>query len=209
MANNTDFIPGDGERPPFSQAAENNKEPIAIVLKGAFAEAASVLEVASGTGQHAVHMGHALPHLTWQPSDLADNLPGLRRRLALEAPDNVETPVELDIGRLPWPAAPVDAVFTANCLHIVSWTLVEAFFAGVGGVLLPGGTLAVYGPFRYAGAFTTDSNAEFDAFLRARDADSGIRDFEAVDTLARGQGLALVADHAMPANNQLVVWARD
>lgn len=191
-----------------SQAAENNKAPIAAILKSAFADVETVLEIASGTGQHAVHMAAMLPHLTWQPSDLAENLPGLAARIELEGPANVLPPIVLDIGALPWPVGTVDGVFAANMLHIVSWPLAEAFFEGVGQVLAPGGTLCIYGPFRYAGAFTTESNAAFDAMLRSRDPRSGIRDFEAVNALAEAQGLRLIADHAMPANNQLLVWRK-
>ena len=195
--------------PPFSQAAENNKEPIARVLAEAFKDARHVLEIGSGTGQHAVHFGRALPHLIWQPSDLSANLDGIRARLAREAPANVRPPVALDVGLLPWPVESVDGVFSANAVHIMGWPRVEDLFFGVGDVLEPGGWLCLYGPFRYKGAFTTPSNAEFDAWLKRQDPESGIRDFEAVDALAAAQGLSLVADHAMPANNQLLVWRRE
>ena len=209
MPQNTDHVPGSDRIPPFSQAAENNKGPIGAVLCEAFANAGAVLEIASGTGQHAVHMSRLMPHLTWQPSDLAENLPGLEARYALEAPANLLPPIELDISHLPWPVDAVDAIFAANCLHIVSWPLVVAFFEGAGRALAAGGTLAVYGPFKYGGAFTTESNADFDAFLCARDADAGIRDFEAVDALAKAQGFSLERDCAMPANNQLLIWRRN
>ena len=193
---------------PCSQAAENNKEPIARVLRDAFAEARTVLEIASGTGQHAVHLGRCLPHLIWQPSDLAENLDGIGARLAEEGPPNVNPPLELDVSRHPWPASPVDGVFSANCVHIVSWTNVEHLFRGVGHLLSDGGTLCLYGPYKYGGDFTTESNARFDGWLKQTDPVSGIRDFEAVDDLARAQGLSLVNDHPMPANNQLLVWRR-
>ncbi len=194
--------------PPYSQAAENNKTPILTVLRDAFAEETRVLEIASGTGQHAAHFGRALPHLAWQPSDLAPNLDGIRERLAADGPANVAPPVELDVSRFPWPVSGFDGVFSANCLHIVSWPRVEDFFRGVGEVLDAGGTLCVYGPFKYGGDFTTESNARFDGWLKRNDPESGIRDFEAVDALARGQGMRRIADHAMPANNQLLVWRR-
>ncbi|AXS40908.1 DUF938 domain-containing protein [Breoghania sp. L-A4] len=202
-------MPLDNSNPlPSSQAAENNKEPIAGVLRDAFANVNTVLEIASGTGQHAVHMAIRMPHLTWQPTDLEPNLPGLEARFAREPRGNIRPPLLLDIGDQPWPVESTEAVFTANSLHIVSWPLVEAFFKGVGRVLAPGGMLAVYGPFKYGGAFTTPSNAQFDAYLRSRDPQAGIRDIEAVDALAKAQELELVADHAMPANNQLLVWKR-
>jgi SAM-dependent methyltransferase len=193
---------------PFSDACERNKGPILDVLVTAFAGVAAVLEVGSGTGQHAVWFGQNLSHLTWQPSETLAHLPGLRERLDLEAPDNVRAPLALDVAHHPWPVGAVDGVFSANTLHIMSWSQVEHFFRGVGAVLAAGGTLCVYGPFRYGGNFTTPSNADFERWLKRRDPLSGVRDFEAVDTLARAQGLALLADHAMPANNQALVWRR-
>lgn len=192
----------------FSQSAENNKQVIADVLAQAFEDASAVLEIASGTGQHAVHMASRLSHLSWQPSDLAENLPGLSAHIDMEALQNLHAPVELDIGARPWPVETVDGIFSANSLHIISRPLVEDFLSGVGEVLAPGGTLCVYGPFKYNGAFTTPSNERFDGWLKGRDPASGIRDFEAVNELAAAQGLDLVTDHAMPANNQLLVWKR-
>ena len=202
----------------FSPSADRNKQPILEVIAPAFARARHVLEIGSGTGQHAVHFARALPQLTWQPSDRAPWLPGLRARIAREGPGNLAAPIELDVAMAPWPQAAngADAVFSANTLHIMAWREVEAFFSGVGRVLAANrdaarvpGTLAVYGPFRYRGDFTTTSNAQFDASLKARDPASGIRDFEAIDALARASGLRLVADHAMPANNQLLLWTCD
>lgn len=165
MPQNTDHVAGTEAVPPFSQAAENNKGPIGVILAATFSHARHILEIASGTGQHAVHMARLLPQARWQPSDLSENLPGLRARHRLEAPENLLSPIELDIAVRPWPVETQDAVYAANCLHIVSWPLVEAFFAGVGDVLARDGLLAVYGPFKYGGAFTTDSNADFDAFF--------------------------------------------
>lgn len=191
---------------PESPASERNKRPILEVIAPVFAQARLVLEIGSGTGQHAVFFARALPHLCWQPSDRPEWLPTLRDRCRREGPDNIAAPLELDVALSHWPIDGADGVFTANTLHIMAWPEVQAFFAGVGRVLRRPGSLAVYGPFRYRGAFTTPSNAAFDATLRARDPASGIRDFEAVDALARAEGLALVADHALPANNQLLVW---
>lgn len=194
---------------PRSEACERNKEPILGILRDAFAPARHVLEIGSGTGQHAVWFARHLPHLQWQPSDRASELPALQARIAAEGGANLLPAVELDVQAAPWPDMPADAVFSANTLHIMGWPGVEAFFAGIATVLAhPGATLAVYGPFRYGGAFTAPSNAAFDQWLRQRDGASGIRDFEAVDALARAAGLALAADHAMPANNQLLVWRR-
>lgn len=193
---------------PFSEACERNKAPILEVLRGAFAATEHVLEIGSGSGQHAVWFGQHLPHLAWQPSDVAAVLPGLRVRLEAEGTDNVLAPMALDVAQHPWPVTGLDGIFTANTLHIVSWERVQHFFRGVGETLAPGGTLCVYGPFRYGGEFTTTSNAEFDEWLKLRDPASGVRDFEAVDALARAEGLSLLADHAMPANNQCLVWRR-
>ena len=193
---------------PFSEACERNKDPILSVLRGAFADRSRVLEIGSGTGQHAVHFARCLPRLRWQPTDRTEYLDGLAARIAAEGPPNLASPVELDVLREPWPLLSADAVFSANALHIMSRPAVEALFAGLPRVLGSGGVLAIYGPFRYRGQFTTPSNAEFDRELRARDPASGVRDFEAVDALARRAGFELVDDYAMPANNQLIVWRR-
>lgn len=191
-------------------ACERNKQPILDLLRPAFAQARTALEIGSGTGQHAVHFARGMPHLAWQPSDRAEWLPGLRARIAQEGPGNLAAPFELDVTTLPWPVPAVDAIFTANTLHIMAWREVEAFFEGVGRVLeRDSGRLAVYGAFKYRGAFTSASNAAFDADLKSRDPASGIRDFEKVNALAETQGLALIADHPMPANNQLLVWRRN
>lgn len=194
---------------PFSEACERNKDPILAVLREVFRDVSNVLEVGSGTGQHAVYFARQLPWLTWQPTDRRDHLPTLAQRIREEGPANLLEPLELDVlspGSLQAPGP--DAVFSANTLHIMSPDAVAAFVCMAGRVLRPGGVLAVYGPFRYAGRFTSESNAEFDAWLRERDPDRGIRDAEEVDRLALEQGLTLAADHAMPANNQLRVWRR-
>jgi cyclopropane fatty-acyl-phospholipid synthase-like methyltransferase len=192
----------------FSEACERNKQPILHMLRDELAGSNRVLEIGSGTGQHAVHFARHLTHLEWQPTDRADCLPDLVARIAEEGAPNLLAPLELDVLQTQWPAVTADAVYSANTLHIMSWPEVEAFFSGVGQVLAVGGVLVVYGPFRYAGRFTSESNAAFDFSLRERDAASGIRDIETVNRLAETQGLALTADHAMPANNRLLVWAR-
>lgn len=191
---------------PFSDACERNKDPILDVLREAFADRTRVVEIGSGTGQHAVYFARHLPHLAWQPTDVREHLEGLAARIAAEGSPDLAVPVELDVLQARWPPLTGDAVFSANTLHIMSWPAVEALFGGLRRVLTDGGVLAIYGPFRYGGQFTTASNAAFDAMLRERDPDSGIRDFEAVNTLAAAAGLELLADHAMPSNNQLIVW---
>lgn len=191
---------------PFSEACERNKDPILRVLGEVFADRKRVIEIGAGTGQHAVHFARHLPRLTWQPTDRGEHLDGLAARIAAEGSPNLLAPIELDVLRQPWPAVTADAVFSANTLHIMSWRAVEAMFAGLPRVLVAAGVLAIYGPFRYGGQCTTESNAMFDAMLRERDPESGLRDFEAVNALAAAVGLELQADHAMPANNQLLVW---
>ena len=196
---------------PFAPACERNREPILAVLRTAFAGHRRVLEIGSGTGQHAVHFAAALPWLTWQCSDVEGNLPGIRSWLDEARLPNAPAPFALDV-RDPWPETHYDAVFTANSLHIMGWPEVEVFFAGIDRVLGMddgrSGTLAVYGPFNYGGAYTSESNRTFDGWLKARDPRSGIRDFEAVDALAGGIGLRLADDVAMPANNRCLVWRR-
>ena len=193
---------------PFSAACERNKEPILGILRGALQRSLCVLEIGSGTGQHAVHFARNLPHLVWQPTDLSESLPGLSARIAAEGPPNLLPALALDVRHRPWPVESPDAVFTANTFHIMSWPEVVAFFEGLHDVLERGGVLAVYGPFNYEGEYTAPSNAAFDAQLRERDPLSGLRDIEAVNRLASSHGLHQIADHAMPANNRLVVWQR-
>jgi SAM-dependent methyltransferase len=192
---------------PWSAACERNRGPILDVLREHFADRRRVLEVGSGTGQHAVHFAAALPHLVWQTSDRPQWLAGVRLWLDEAALPNTPPPLELDVTR-PWPADGFDAAFSSNTLHIMGWPEVEAFFAGLDGALGADALLAIYGPFNDGGKFTSESNAAFDAALRADDPKRGIRDLEAVDALARARGFALVEDRAMPANNRCVVWRR-
>ena len=191
-----------------SEACERNKGPILAVLAASSSRSTHVLEVGSGTGQHAVYFAAGLPHLLWQPSELPETLPALAERLGLEGGPNLRAPLALDVRDDPWPVAPVDAVFSANTLHIMAWSAVREFFRGAGAVLRPAGVLCVYGPFRFAGRHTSDNNAAFDQFLRQRDPASGVRDFEALDTEAQSHGLRFSANHAMPANNRTLVWRR-
>jgi cyclopropane fatty-acyl-phospholipid synthase-like methyltransferase len=192
---------------PYSEACERNRGPLLAVLRDALADCRSVLEIGSGSGQHAVYFAAELPHLTWQPSDLPALHPGIRAWLAEAQLPNLRPPLALDVAGS-WPAGLFDAAFTANTLHIMSWQRVEHFFAGVARVVAPGGLLAVYGPFNYGGAFTSESNARFDRWLKSRDPASGIRDFEDVCALARSQGFDLERDLAMPANNRTLVMRR-
>jgi cyclopropane fatty-acyl-phospholipid synthase-like methyltransferase len=192
----------------FSAACERNKEPILEVLRGCFAGRTQVLEIGSGTGQHAVYFARALSYLTWQPTEQPQYLADLQARTSLEGSANLLQPLPLNVDQEMWPVSSVDAVFTANTLHIMSWNQVIAFFRGVGTALSSGGVLGVYGPFRYAGRYTSDSNSEFDRMLQDRDPKSGLRDMLAITELAAQCGLELEADHDLPANNRLLVFAK-
>lgn len=191
---------------PFSESCVQNRDPILAILRPLFADRRHVLEIGSGTGQHAVYFAADLPHLVWQTADVPQHHPGIQAWLEEAALPNVLPPLALDVNDTAWRGGRYDAVFSANTLHIMGWPEVERFFAGVGAVLEAGGILAVYGPFNYGGCYTSESNARFDAWLKARDPASGVRDFEAVDALARSQGLVLQQDIAMPANNRTLVW---
>lgn len=193
----------------YSPACERNREPILAVLRAAFANCTDILEIGSGTGQHAVYFARNLPHLRWQPSDLPEYHQSIRAWQEEENLPNLMAPLMLDVARDTWPARTFDGVFTANTCHIMAWEEVMAMFRGVGRVLRPGGVMAVYGPFNYAGRYTSDSNARFDAGLKAQGPHMGIRDVEAVQRLAAEQDLQLQADHEMPANNRLLVWRRE
>jgi SAM-dependent methyltransferase len=192
----------------YSPASEQNRAPIEAVLHGCFTTPGKVLELGSGTGQHAAYFAAAFPHLLWQPTDLAENLPSIRAWRSEANLPNLYEPRELNVRMQPWPLAEADYVYTANTLHIMSWESVQACLDGVGQVLKPGGLFACYGPFNYGGVYTSESNARFDAWLKARDPESGVRDFEAVDELAGGADLRLLQDYAMPANNRLLCWQK-
>ena len=191
-----------------SDACERNKGPILEVLATELANSRRVVEIGSGTGQHAVHFATGLPHLTWQPTDRREYLASLAARTAEEGAANLREPLELDVNQDPWPELEGDVVYSANTLHIMSWPEVESFFDGIGRILANDGLLVIYGPFSYQGKFTSESNARFHLSLRQRDPLSGIRDVEALDQLAGDQGLERVADYSMPANNQLLIWKR-
>lgn len=196
---------------PFSQACENNREPILAVLRATFAERRHVLEIGSGTGQHSVHFAPRLPHLVWQTSDLPESHPGIAAWHAAHPAPNLRPPLRFDLASDAWPqteAGAFDAVFSSNTAHIVAWPLVQRLFALAGAHLPAGGKLALYGPFNYGGTYTSESNRAFDLWLRERDARSGIRHFEDITALARQHGLALEHEHAMPANNRLLVFVR-
>lgn len=192
---------------PYSEACDENKAPILAVITPLFQQAASVLEVGSGTGQHAVHFATALPHLTWQASDVPFNLPGIRLWLAEAGLPNLPPPLPLDVLG-DWPTGPFDGVFSANTAHIMGEPEVAAMLLGVGRVLAPGGRFALYGPFRIAGRHTSESNARFDAALRARNPRMGVRDLDDLIGLAEQSGIRLMDDIPMPVNNRTLIWER-
>jgi len=191
---------------PFSEACERNKGPIREVLAAHLPAAGDVLEIGSGTGQHAVYFAAQFPRMNWQPSDTGDYLPGLRARIAAEGAANIAPVIELDVRGAAWPQARFPAVFSANTLHFMSTRAAEGLFRGIGKLLERPGVLIVYGPFKYNGDFTAPSNARFDDWLKSTDPERGVRDFEWVNGLAEQAGLYLSADIAMPANNQCLVW---
>jgi hypothetical protein len=193
---------------PFSQACENNKRFILEVLLEAFADRREVLEIASGTGQHACHFAANMPWLRWQPTELAEHLPLLAPRCRAYPGANLLPPMALDVREPIWPIAIPDALFSANSLHIMAFSAVERFFAALESQGGPDVVLAIYGPFNYGGTYTSASNARFDQWLAQQHPASAIRDFEAVDRLAASAGFALQQDHAMPANNRLLVWRK-
>jgi len=192
---------------PFAESCAENRAPILEVLRGRFADRSRVLEIGSGTGQHAVYFAEAMPHLTWQTSERCENHGGIQAWLAEARLPNVLPPLDLDVCG-PWPEASYDAAFSANTVHIMAWEAVGAMFDGLGRVLEPAALFCLYGPFNYNGAYTSESNARFDQWLKARDPLSGIRDVAALDALARAAGMERVGDHAMPANNRTLVWRK-
>jgi SAM-dependent methyltransferase len=198
---------------PYSAACERNRDPILRVLRSCFADRHKVLEIGSGTGQHAVHFAAALPHLVWQASDRAENLPGICLWLDEARLANTPPPLEFDVDQSRTPGGirtetRYDACFSANTLHIMSWPEVEKLFGALPGLTTHDARLVIYGPFNYGGKYTSVSNADFDRSLKERAPHMGIRDVSAVDALAHGAGFDLIDDVAMPANNRCRVWQR-
>ena len=192
---------------PDAPSVARNRDAILDVLDEVFAHTRSVLEVGSGTGQHAVFFARALPHLSWQTSDRAENLDGISAWLDDAGLANTPPALDFDVNGT-WPTHVYDGIFTANTLHIMSFEEVQAFFAGLAGITASEATLVIYGPFNYDGQFTSPSNAAFNEWLQARGTHMAIRDFEAVNALAAKAGFHLVDDRAMPANNRCIIWRR-
>ena len=193
---------------PFSGACERNQGPILEQLRRNLVAPARVLEIGSGTGQHAVHFAGNLPYLNWQPSDVLENLPAIRLWVDEAGLPNLRPPLELDVNWRDWPVAAPDAVFSANTAHIMAWEQVEAMFTGVAARLPAGGRFLLYGPFNLGGAFTSEGNRQLDAWARATFPGGGLRNQETIVELATRSGLIAVEDLAMPANNRMQVFQR-
>lgn len=194
---------------PYSEASERNKDPILSVLRPYLEQVRAVLEIGSGTGQHAVHLAGAMPRLTWYSSDLLDNHAGIHAWIRDSGLANVRSPLVLDVCDDEWPALKYGAVFSANTAHIMGWREVCCMFAGVAGILEPAGPFLLYGPFSEHGVHNSESNRTFDDSLRRRAPQMGIRDIEALKELGDVHGLSFQREHEMPANNRILVWARD
>ena len=194
----------------FSPSCERNQAYILQQLKGLFGSVTDVLELGSLSGQHALHFSQALPHLNWQTSDLVENISALAENLNAAGIENCLSPIPLDVAVAnDWPQKQYNAIFTANTLHIMSWESVLQMFENLPSVCQQGCLLSIYGPFKYQGKYTSESNARFQLWLQDRNEESGIRDFECVEQLASQQGFKLLSDLTMPANNQLITWQKD
>lgn len=193
---------------PCAESCERNQQAILEILQGEFASVNRVLEIGSGTGQHAAYFAPRLPHVLWQPSDLAENHDGIRLWVAEVHSAEIPDPIELDVSVSPWPELVADSVFSANTAHIMSWPAVVNMFDGVGALLPVGGRFCLYGPFNEHGEYSSDSNGEFDGWLKLRDKSMGLRDIDDLKRIAADVGLELLRRHTMPANNQILVFAR-
>ena len=193
---------------PFSEACERNKGPILEVLRKVFSKTGTVLEIGSGTGQHAVHFSTHLPHLVWQPTELGENVGMLKNRIDLEGPGNLLSAKELDVEQHDWGLEEADAVFIANVFHIAPIEVMHTCLKVTSKCLKRLGIFCVYGPFRFGGKFTSPSNAEFDYSLKTNNPEWGIRDFEQLCQVAEVRGFTFQHNYSMPANNQLLVFKK-
>ena len=191
---------------PFSQACENNKTAILACIQAIFVNTQQVLEIGSGTGQHAVHFAQHLNQLCWQISDMSGCSRGCQQRIYESRLNNIKPSITLDVGDSPWPIVEnvYDGLFSANTLHIMPWSNVENLFREAAKTLRDKADLCFYGPFNYHGHYTSNSNAQFDQYLKQQNPVSGIRDFEAILRCAEAANMQLISDYAMPANNRLL-----
>ncbi len=193
---------------PFSESCVQNQAEICAVLESLLIDNKHVLEIGSGTGQHAVYFAERLPHLIWQTSDQEQYHPGIKLWLNEAGLDNTRDPIKLDVSNDTWPEISIDAVFSANAVHIMAWDNVVDYFKYSAELLHKNGLFILYGPFNYGGKYTSQSNANFDDWLKARDPKSGIRDFEALDDMANKKNMMLKHDIEMPANNRILCWEK-
>lgn len=193
---------------PFAESSEQNKQDILAIIQPLFSKLKRVLEIASGTGQHAVYFSQTMPNLNWQPSDLDSALPGIQSWVNESGLANLNQPIALDVSSINWPQQTFDAIFSANSLHIMSQQHVKDLFSNVGRVLNKNGLITVYGPFNYHGQFTSQSNQHFDGWLKSRNSNSGIKEFEWCNDLAENAGFKLIKDYEMPQNNRILVWQK-
>ena len=193
---------------PYSESCDQNKDPILAVISPIFSTLSIILEIGSGTGQHAIYFAEKMPHLKWYTSDCKQYIEGINMWLAEAALPNTVVPFELDVSASQWPELDVDAVFTANSIHIMNGQDVVRFMSGVGKILNEQGSLVIYGPFNYNGLYTSESNERFDRWLKSRDPSSGIKHFEEIVSLANNNGMQLVTDYEMPVNNRILHFVK-
>jgi cyclopropane fatty-acyl-phospholipid synthase-like methyltransferase len=194
---------------PYSESCDENCRPILSVIQPLLRHCTSVFEIGSGTGQHAVFFAENMPQLAWHTSDCSEYLDGINMWLHDAGLENTRAPTTLDVSMSDWPEQTFDAVFSANTAHIMHWPDVEAMFSGVGSIINSGGKFLLYGPFNYNNEYTSESNARFDHWLKSRDPESGIRNFEDLDRLAQQAGMRLCNDYEMPVNNRILYWEKD
>ncbi len=193
---------------PYAESCDQNREPILEVIQSLLKNKKNVLEVGSGTGQHAVYFAEKMPHLVWQTSDQESYHQGIKLWLDEADLDNTPPPISLNVSTNAWPDVVYDAIFSANAVHIMAWGNVVDFFANAPKQLTTGGLFILYGPFNYNQQYTSESNAHFDIWLKQRDPQSAIRDFEALDKLANNAGMKIKEDYALPANNRILMWEK-
>ncbi len=197
---------------PYSESSEENKDVILNVIQPLLLEKKSLFEIGSGTGQHAIYFAQAMPHIQWHTSDRSEAIAGIKMWVDEYKVNgklhNLHSPIPLDVAQKHWPEIKVDAIFTANTLHIMHWNEVQNLFNNMTKLLSEDGIVLAYGPFNYQGKYTSDSNARFDAWLKSGDANSGIKDFSVLVTLAENNGFKLFADYEMPSNNRILCWKK-
>ncbi|VAW52135.1 hypothetical protein MNBD_GAMMA06-2237 [hydrothermal vent metagenome] len=193
---------------PYSESCDQNKAAIFSIIAPVLSSVTNVLEIGSGTGQHALYFAKKIPHLKWHTSDCCSYIEGINMWLDDVDQKNVLPPFELNVSESQWPTLVVDTIFTANTLHIMSDEDVENFISGAAQLLDSQGGLLIYGPFNYDGSFTSESNERFDRWLKDRDVKSGIKNFEEIVSLVKKNGMRLVTDYEMPENNRILHFTK-